>query len=352
METIAFAGAGLHPELLPSDELAECAAAALEGDGGRILSYGVGAGYSPLRELLAERLGVPPHRVVLTNGWLQGLALLTETLRRQSVVVEYPTAGRALRLMLSVASNVSYLNLSSEGPSVAELEVHVRTTKTPLAFTIPTFHNPTGQTLTAEQRLAMLQVLHRYGTVPLEDDSYGLLRYEGEPVPTLFELSGRWSAYSTSFSYTIAPGLRVGVFVLPDALAGQLAALATSSYITPALLSQATVFEFIRRGSLEAHLERLTAELLSRRDAMLEALAKNLDHATWSRPEGGIFILLTLPPEVDAKRALERAHGVTGLAGENFYGRPNTIRLNFAECGRAEIEPGIERLAAALAPER
>jgi 2-aminoadipate transaminase len=352
VETISFAGGGLHPELLPADELADCAAAVLERDGGRILSYGAGAGYSPLRELLAERFGVPPHRVVLTNGWLQGLGFLAETVRRQSVVVEYPTAGPALRVILGVASNVSYLNLSPEGPSAAELEVYVRTTKTPLAFTIPTFHNPTGQTQGAEQRLALLQVLHRYGTLPLEDDSYGLLRFEGEPVPTLFELSGRWSAYSTSFSYTIAPGLRVGVFVLPDALAGTLAALATSTYITPVLLSQATVFEFIERGSLEAHLERLKVELAGRRDAMLAALERSVRGASWSRPEGGLFVLLSLPPEVNARRALERAEGVTALAGEDFYGRPNTIRLNFAECARDEIEPGIERLAAALADER
>jgi 2-aminoadipate transaminase len=352
VETISFAGEGLCPELVPADELADCAGAVLEDDGARILSYGPGGGYAPLREHIGERFGVPPHRVILTNGWLHGLELLTRVAFRQSALVEYPTYVRVLRFLFAAGVNVLYLDIFPAGPQLDQLAVHLRQNPTPaFAYTIPTFHNPTGQTLSLEQRWQMVNILHRYQTLGVEDDSYGLLRFEGERLPTLFELSGGTTVYSASFSHAIAPGLRVGVFIVPEELAGPLAAQATSTYITPALLDQATVFEFIRRGALEAHLETLTAELGARCDAMIAAVARHVPGAGFVRPEGGVYLMLTLPGTVNIRQALERAEGVTALAGDDFYGRPNTVRLNFAACARDEIEPGIERLAAALALE-
>ena len=192
-------------------------------------------------------------------------------------------------------------------------------------------------------------LLHRRDILTLEDDSYGLLRFEGEPVPTLFELSRRTAVYSTSFSATIAPGLRVGVFVLPEALAGEVASRANSTFISPPLVAQATVFEFLRRGRFEPHVEQLNDRLRARRDVMLDALHRHVgDAAVWSRPQGGMFILLELPPGSDAKHVLARADGVEARAGEDIRASPNAVRLNFAGAEVDEIEPGIERLAAAL----
>jgi 2-aminoadipate transaminase len=256
-----------------------------------------------------------------------------------------------LRMLFSVGANLTYLDLPPDGFQIDQLEYHVRVTPNlVLAYTIPSFHNPTGQSLTLEQRQAMARMLGRGRTLLVEDDTYALLRFEGERLPTLFELSGHAGVYSTSFSQTLAPGLRVGIFILPDDIAGELATTANSTYITPALIGQATVFEFIRRGSFEPHLERLTGALLERRDAMLAALEKHLPDATWSRPEGGIFILLQLTPGANAKEVVERAEGVDALAGEDFGGLPWAIRLNFAEPALDEIETGIERLAAAIEP--
>jgi len=354
VEVISFAGDGLAPDLIPSEELADCAGTALEADGGRILSYGTGAGYTPLRELLGEQLGVHPQRVLLTNGWLQGFALIVEgRVSAQKVVVDYPTYDRALRLLYSSAAELVFLDLHEEGPTLDLLKDTLRSIPAPaLALTTPTFHNPTGLSLSLEERNRLGTMLLQRGTLILEDDSYGLLRYEGEPLPTMFELSERTIAYSTSFSHTIAPGLRVGVFVLPDELAAELAAKANSTYITPVLLGQATVFEFLQRGSFEPNLERLTSELGKRRDAMLAALEQHFAGSSWSRPEGGIFVLLRLPPGTNAKQVIERAEGVTADAGADLSALPNAIRLNFAGVALEEIEPGIERLAAAfeLAP--
>jgi 2-aminoadipate transaminase len=202
--------------------------------------------------------------------------------------------------------------------------------------------------LSEDDRYRLGRMLVEKGVLILEDDSYGLLRYEGEPIPTMFELSERTIVYSTSFSHTIAPGLRVGVFIVPDDLAADLAAKANSTYITPVLLGQATAFEFMRRGSFEPNLEHLTGRLAERRDAMHAALEKHFEGSSWYRPEGGIFILLRLPPGTNSNTVLERAEGVSADAGADLNALPNSIRLNFAGVTLEEIEPGIERLAAAF----
>jgi len=143
----------------------------------------------------------------------------------------------------------------------------------------------------------------------------------------------------------------VGVWVLPNDLATELATAANDTYISPALLGQATIFELMRRDRFEPHLAELTRKLKERRDAMLAALAEHVPAATFVRPEGGIFVMLRLAPGTDAKELVSRAQGVSALPGADFHGFPHTIRLNYAEPALEEIEPGIERLAAALAAE-
>ncbi|HEY4347080.1 MAG TPA: PLP-dependent aminotransferase family protein [Gaiellaceae bacterium] len=351
METISFAGDGLGADLIPVDELADCAGTALEEDGDRILSYGTGAGYTPLRELLAEQYGVHPYRVFTTNGWLQGFSLLTDgRIRGKNVVAEYPTYERALHLMFREGASLIYADWHEDGINLELLADTLKTVsdRPALGLLTPTFHNPSGRTLPTEQRRRFGEILYRRSILTVEDDSYGLLRYEGETLPTLFELSDKTIVYSTSFSLTLAPGLRVGVFILPQDLAGPIATKANDTYITPSLLGQATVFEFLRRGNFDDHVEQLREKLKERRDAMFAALEKHLPDETWSKPEGGIFILLSLTPGVNAKALIEQAEGVTALAGEDFGGLPQTIRLNFAMATPEEIELGIERLAAAV----
>jgi DNA-binding transcriptional MocR family regulator len=176
----------------------------------------------------------------------------------------------------------------------------------------------------------------------LEDDPYGLVRYEGEPPPTLFELDGgEHVVYSSSFSKTVAPGLRVGYFLLPPALDAELEALAVSTYITPVLLGQATVFEFLRRGNFDSNLERVRGLLRVRRDAMLEALEQELPSAAWTRPEGGYFIWLELEHDV------EDVPGVSFVKGTDFGADSNTARLAFSYVSPDEIREGIRRLSEA-----
>jgi DNA-binding transcriptional MocR family regulator len=184
----------------------------------------------------------------------------------------------------------------------------------------------------------------------LEDDPYGFVRFEGKPPPTIFELArGENVVYSSSFSKTVAPGLRVGYLVLPGALAERVVAAATASYITPALFSQATVYEFIRRGSFEPNLERICGLLRERRDAMASALERHLPDATWTVPEGGYFVWLDLPDGVAASDL--RAEGVTFVPGSDFFcgpGGESALRLAFSYESPSAIEEGVRRLASAV----
>jgi 2-aminoadipate transaminase len=348
-KVISFARGVPAPECLAVDDLAECARAALERDGKTILSYGSGAGYTPLRELIGEWFGVAPSRVVVTNGSLNGFVLLAQQLGRgKTVFVEYPTYDRAIKILLASGASVSAIAMDENGIVPEEIENQMRLNQNAgFLYTIPTFQNPTGQTLSEPRRLQLVSLAEQQNLLLFEDDPYSLIRFEGEALPALFDLTGKKSIYSSSFSKTIAPGLRVGWFILPDELAEDLTEAATSSYITPVLLAQATVHEFITRGLFEPNLQRINGLLKSRRDAMLGALDKHFSGATWTKPQGGFFIWLTLPTGTDAKDVIDRAEGVTAVAGPDFGGPANTLRLAYSFVSPDEIETGVERLAAA-----
>lgn len=353
METISFARGVPAPECIPVDELADCARAAIEADGARVLSYGPASGYQPLREWIAERHGVEPDRVLVTNGSLQGIVFLAERFAGRRVLVESPTYDRPLKILAARGVDVTAVPMDNDGLELDALEQTLTDGPEPaFLYTIPTFQNPSGRTLATERRRRLVELARDRGLLVLEDDPYGLVRFDGEAPPTLFELDGgEHVAYSSSFSKTIAPGLRVGYFILPTRLEAELEALAVSTYITPVLLGQATVHEFLRRQLLEPNLERVRALLGERRDAMLESLEREFASTRWSRPEGGYFVWLELPDNVDAGELLERAAdaGVTFVKGADFGGAPNTARLAFSYVSPDEIREGVRRLAALVA---
>jgi DNA-binding transcriptional MocR family regulator len=351
MAMISFARGVPAPECLPVEELADCARVALERDGRTILSYGPSYGYAPLREWIADRHGVDPSRVFLTNGSLQGFVFLAQRLAPgKRVLAELPTYDRPLKILRELGSEIELLACDDEGLDPDALEQALRDGAPPaFLYLIPTFQNPSGRTLSVERRRRIVELARAHDLLVLEDDPYGLVRYEGEALPSLFDLSEGEVAYSSSFSKTIAPGLRVGWFVFPEALAREIEATATSTYITPVLLGQATVNEFVRRGSFEPNLERVQGLLGARRDAMLEALDRDLPQVSTTRPEGGYFLWLELNG-VDATDLLARAEeaGVTFVKGTDFGGALDTARLAFSFVSPDEIRDGVARLAAAL----
>jgi 2-aminoadipate transaminase len=352
MKTISFARGVPAPECIPVELLADCARAAIERDGATVLSYGPVGGYQPLRQWIADRHGVDPGRVLLTNGSLQGLAFLADSVSGARVLVERPTYDRPLKLLAARGVEVSAVEMDDEGLDLDALVQALDSGPEPaFLYTIPTFQNPSGRTLSTERRERLVDLARERDILVIEDDPYGLVRFEGQAQPTLFELEGgEHVVYSSSFSKTIAPGLRVGYFVLPSALESDLEKLAVSTYITPALLGQATVFEFLRRGELDPNLERIRPLLASRRDAMLEGLEDELPACSWSRPEGGYFVWLELAEGADAGALLARADsgGVSFVPGTDFGGAPNTARLAFSFVSPDEIREGVRRLAAVV----
>jgi len=348
---ISFARGIPAPECLPVDELADCARAALERDGHTILSYGPSPGYGPLREWIAARHGVDASRVFLTNGSLQGLVFLSQRLAPgRRVLVERPTYDRPLKILRELGADVVGIDCDEDGLDPDALQAALAAGDKPaFLYLIPTFQNPSGRTLTLERRRRVVELAREHDLLVLEDDPYGLIRFEGEPLPSLFELSEGTIAYSSSFSKTISPGLRVGWFVFPEALEKDIEAIATSTYITPVLLSQATVHEFVDRGNFEPNLERVTGLIGARRDAMLAAFERELPNVRITHPDGGYFLWAEIDG-VDATDLLARAEaaGVTFVKGTDFDGGPDTLRLAYSFVSLDEIADGVARLAAAI----
>jgi 2-aminoadipate transaminase len=346
---ISFARGVPAPECLAVEELADCARAALERDGRTILSYGPGGGYGPLREWLAARHEVEPSRVVITSGSLQGFVFLAEQLARgKRVLVEAPTYDRPLKILARLGAEVVTVPMDEDGLIPDELPQG----DFAFLYTIPTFQNPSGRTLSVERRLRLAELARERQLLVLEDDPYGLVRYDGDPLPSVFELAkGEGIAYCSSFSKTVAPGVRVGWYVLPSELAADIEALAVSTYISPPYLSQATVLEFLRRESFGPNLERINGLLRERRDAMLEALERELpEDASWTRPEGGYFVWVELPSGTRTGELLAEAEeaGVTFVQGSDFFpggrGGEHALRLAFSFVSPEEIAAGVSVL--------
>ena len=344
------------PELLPVEELADCAQAAFARDGKTILSYGSGAGYAPLRELIGEWFRVDPARVLLTHGQLHGLALLAGRVARgRGVMVEYPIHDRAERALLAAGASLISTPIGEGGIVRRGAPGHARPVRAAGdGLRGPDFHNPTGWTTPGASRKRVVDLVLTQNQIQteqillVEDETYALTRFEGERVPAIFDYSAGRSVHSSSFSATVAPGLRVGYLILPEPLAEELTAIAADTYITPVLLAQATVYEFLARGAFEPHLMRLRDGLRVRRDALLAALAKHLPDATWSQPEGGLFVWVQLPGSPDGREVLSRAEGVAAVDGTRFGSVSSSLRLSFGFAAPDELEAGVERLAAAL----
>ena len=360
MAQISFARGAPAPECLDPALIADCAGAALERDGTTILSYGTGGGYGPLREVLAQQHGVEPGRVFVTTGGLQGFvfyAAVQLARRPGRVLVEAPTYDRPLKVLARDGAEVVPIGMDGEGLDLDALEDELgRGGDISFLYTIPTFQNPSGRTIGVERRRRLVELAARYDLPILEDDPYGRVRYDGEPVPSIHELEGgERVTFTSSFSKTVAPGLRIGYFVVPEPLAAAYDDRAVSTYISPSLLPQATVFELIDRGAFAPNLDRVRGLLKARKDAMLAALAAEMPTGTsWSSPEGGYFLWLDLAEDVDAAELLARASeaGVTFVRGSDFF--PNasagrsSARLAFSYETPERITEGIRLLASLL----
>jgi DNA-binding transcriptional MocR family regulator len=354
--SISFARGAPAPEALATDLVADMARAALEADGVRVLSYGTGNGYPPLREVLAADHGVAPDQILVTNGSLQGFVFLLETLLSPGdlVAVESPTYDRALLQLRLHGMEVLPLEVEDDGMDVEALAAACAAGRVPrLLYTIPNFQNPSGATLSEARRRRLIEIAEQHDILILEDDPYGKLRFEGASLPGLFELApaGR-VIFTSSFSKTVAPGLRVGYLVSPADVAAKLAGAASQTYISPALLSEAAIHQLIVGGHLPGNIARVTELMRERRDAMMEGMRHFPEGSRCVPPQGGFFCWVTLPEGLSADELFTEAaaEGIAYVKGSDcvLEGGERTLRLAYSGVSPAEIAEGMERLGSVL----
>jgi len=356
-DTISFARGAPAPEALNSGLIARCSATALEADPTVILSYGTGGGYPPLREWLAQHHGTTADRVIITNGSLEGYVFLLETFLAPGDLIglEAPTYDRALLQAQMHGMDILEVPMQDDGMDVQALAAACEAGRVPkIVYTIPNFHNPAGTTISLAKRQALVALAERHGFWILEDDPYGRLRFEGEPLPAIYELGGPERVmFSSSFSKTLAPGLRVGYLIAPPDLVKTLTTRANQTYISPAHLPEAAVHQVCEHGLLDPNIARVTELMRVRRDAMAAGLHHMPDGTRCTPPEGGFFMWLELPEGMSADALLPVAQeaGVIYVAGSACFteGHHNTLRLAYSGVSPEEITVGMERLGAVFA---
>jgi DNA-binding transcriptional MocR family regulator len=350
---ITFARGAPSLDIIPADDLRTAAQRAFESDPGGTFSYGTAGGYGPLRDWIAERHGVDREQVLATNGSMQADAFLFQlkVQRGDTVVVEAPSYDRTLLSLRELEADLIAIPVQPDGIDVDALALALEEGARPrLAHIIPNFHNPAGVTLSLDKRRRLLELATHYDFTIFEDDPYGELRFEGESLPTMLSLdTENRVVYASSFSKTVCPGIRVGYLVGPKATIAAVEQRATSTYISPNMVAQSIVTEFCRSGALDRSIDVVKKALRERRDATCEALRSELPDATFTVPEGGYFLWVTLPEgaDVDALSGAARDRGVVFVKGTDFGGGLNTLRLAYSGVTPDEISEGVRRLAEA-----
>ena len=356
--TISFARGAPSLDIIDVPGLSEAATRAFASDPAGATAYGTSIGYPRLRAWIAERHGVEPERVLVTNGSMQADAFLFEQLVSEGddVIVERPTYDRTLLSLRSRGARVHPVELQPDGidtTALAELlgASGAEAVRPKLAHIIPNFQNPAGYTLSLSKRRALLELAGAHDFVVFEDDPYVELRFSGETLPTMLSMDSERVVYASSFSKTVCPGIRVGYLVGPTELIAQIAKLATSTYISPNMVSQAIVYEFCASGAIERSIETVKTALTKRLRTLEVALERELPEAEFVAPQGGYFMWVTLPEGTDVSALFMAAaeSGVAFVKGTDFLleGGENTLRLAYSGVTPEEIDEGVGRLAEA-----
>src|SRR3954454_2351970 len=352
-DQISFARGAPSIDIVAVDDLSSAAQRAFANDPAGSFSYGTSIGYPPLRAWIAEKHELPPEQVIVTNGSMQADAFLFELLVDEDdlVVVEAPTYDRTLLSLRGLGADILAIPLEHDGIDVAALASALEAGARPkLAHIIPNFQNPAGYTLSLDKRRRLLELADRYDFVIFEDDPYVELRFEGERLPTMLSLdSTDHVVYASSFSKTVCPGIRVGYLAGPQATIAGIEKKATETYISPNMVAQSIVAEFCRSGAIDTSIETVKNALRERRDALAEALERDLPEARFTPPEGGYFMWVELPEgtDVDALAGAAKERGLIFVKGTDFLieGGQNTLRIAYSGVRPEEIEEGVSRLA-------
>ncbi len=353
---ISFAGGNPSPAALPDAEVAALAADVMSENGKAILQYGATEGYPALRESLLtyvqDRISPRIDAVLPVTGSTQAMDLLCKALINPGdvILVENPSFLGNLQCMKLYEARLIPVDSDENGLLPDHLEQLIREYHPKMLYTIPTFQNPTGLTLSLERRKRVAALASLYGMVVAEDDPYRDLRYSGEELPTIksFDTEG-WVVYLGSFSKTISPGLRVGFMAGDPGILRKCTIGKQSSDVHTSNLTQAIVDQYLRRNLLPAHIREICAGYRLQLDAMMSDLGTFPADVRYTAPQGGLFIWVELPASVNALTLLQKAIGrkVAYVPGTHFYtdgGHENTLRLNFSNSSIDQIHQGMEVL--------
>jgi 2-aminoadipate transaminase len=351
---ISFARGAPSLDIVDVQGLKDAAVRAFESDPAGATAYGTSIGYPRLRAWIADKHGVEPERVLVTNGSMQADAFLFEQLVKSGdeVIVERPTYDRTLLSLRERGAKLHPVELRPDGVDTEALATLLDGAVSPkLAHIIPNFQNPAGYTLSLSKREALLELAGKHDFLIFEDDPYVDLRFSGEKLPTMLSLDPERVVYASSFSKTVCPGIRVGYLVGPTELIAQIAKLATNTYISPSMVSQSIVYEFCASGAIERSIETVRTALAKRARTLAAALERELPEAEYVAPEGGYFMWVTLPEGTDVGTLFSLASelGVAFVKGTDFLldGGENTLRLAYSGVTPEQIDDGVKMLAEA-----
>lgn len=369
-DVISFAGGLPAPDVFPAEEILEACTRILRNEAHLALQYGSTEGYLPLREMIARhtaRLGfeVHPDNIMITSGSQQALDLLGKIFinRGDRILVESPTYLGALQAWNAYGAEYVPVASDENGMDTNVLEEALRTGPK-FIYVLPNFQNPTGVTLSLERRRRLVELADRYGVPIIEDDPYGQLRYEGENLPAVEVLdaechpnSGSYSGnviYLSTFSKVLSPGLRLAWVVAPPEVIRKLVQAKQGADLHTAVFNQMIALEVGQHGYLDKHILKIIEVYRERRDVMLDALEEHMPKGvTWTRPEGGLFLWVTVPPQINTANLMIEAvqQKVAFVPGESFFpcgGGTNTMRMNFSYSTPDNINEGISRLSRVL----
>lgn len=357
-EIISFAGGLPAPELFPVDAVRVAAENVLARSGAEALQYGPSEGFAPLREWIAQEMrtrGVvcAPSNVLVTNGSQQVLDLAAKLLLNAGDVVltENPTYLAAIQAFQTLEARFVPVPTDEEGLIPSALPELLRKHRPKFLYTIPNFQNPTGITLSASRRQELAAIAARESLIVLEDDPYGKLRYHGVELPPVKHWDERGQVlYASTFSKTIAPGLRLGWVVAPEEVFARLLILKQAADLHTSSFDQRIAHAYLTSNNQNEHLERIRRAYGERFAVMDEALRSHLSSAFhWTKPEGGMFLWVTGPANLDGLALLEKAivQKVAFVPGRDFFpaeGGKNHLRLNFSNSTPERIREGVRRL--------
>lgn len=346
----SFAGGYPDAATFPLEEIKRLSALVIDKYGKNALQYGATQGITPLRDIIAERYGVERDNVQISTSSQQGIDVCTRILADPGdiILTKNPTYLGALQSFRAYRANVVGIKGYDE-PDCEKDKAML--SKAKFCYVIPDFCNPSGETMSLEDREKLCRLSEKYGFVIVEDSPYRELRYSGKTLPTIYSLCPERVLHLGSFSKIFAPGFRLGWIIGPQALLEQIYVCKQALDLCPPVFDQYMAYEFMASGNLDRNLASSINLYRSKRDFLLSLLERYMPKGvSWTHPDGGLFLFLRLPESVDTVKMYDTAlsKGVAYVAGAFFYpdgqGR-NTMRLNFSFLDSSRMETGIKLLA-------